>query len=114
MLAVRPADAYAAAKINKALGQESFRNIREARKQLDSIDVPLRTRKFEEVQVSLSENTGLSFSGFIFMFEGLASYRRRCPQSLSGRNEQPFLASQFCITAWRTRVCAYRRVCIGL
>lgn len=52
MLAARPTGAYAAVKINKALGQESFRKIRDARKQLDSIDVPLRTRKFEEVQVS--------------------------------------------------------------
>lgn len=49
----RPAEANAVVKINKSLGQESFRRIRDARKQLDSVDVPLRSRKFEEVQVIL-------------------------------------------------------------
>lgn len=47
----RPNAAHAVVKVNKALGQESFRRIRDARKQLDSVDVPLRSRKFEEVQV---------------------------------------------------------------
>ncbi len=51
MLAGRPTAADAAAKVNKSLGQDSFRRIRDARKQLDSVDVPLRSRKFEEVQV---------------------------------------------------------------
>ena len=46
-----PNAAHAVVKVNKALGQESFRRIRDARKQLDSVDVPLRSRKFEEVQV---------------------------------------------------------------
>lgn len=52
-LLTRPTEAYAVVKVNKSLGQESFRRIRDARKQLDSVDVPLRSRKFEEVQVSL-------------------------------------------------------------
>lgn len=51
VFAVRPLEAMAATKINKALGQESFRKIREARRTLDSVDVPLRARKFDEVQV---------------------------------------------------------------
>ncbi|CAN0090788.1 unnamed protein product [Scytosiphon promiscuus] len=59
VLAARPTGAYAAVKINKALGQESFRKIRDARKQLDSIDVPLRTRKFEEVQGLLANGPTL-------------------------------------------------------
>ncbi|CAM9295162.1 unnamed protein product, partial [Pylaiella littoralis] len=49
-LVTRPTEAHATAKINKSLGQESFRRIRDARKQLDSVDVPLRSRKFDEVQ----------------------------------------------------------------
>ncbi|CAM9263783.1 unnamed protein product [Ectocarpus sp. 4 AP-2014] len=47
----KPSGAFAAAgKVNKSLGQESFRRIRDARQQLDLVDVPLRSRKFEEVQ----------------------------------------------------------------
>lgn len=51
-LVVRPRGGYTAAqKVNKALGQESFRKIREARALLDQIDSPLRAREFDEIQV---------------------------------------------------------------
>eukprot|EP00752_Nemacystus_decipiens_P016498 g14748.t1 len=49
----RPNAAHAVVKVNKALGQESFRRIRDARQHLDSVDIPLRSRKFEEVQAIL-------------------------------------------------------------
>ena len=53
ILVALPPGASAAAKINKSLGQESFRKIRDARQSLDSVDMQLRARKFEEVQVSV-------------------------------------------------------------
>eukprot|EP00903_Cladosiphon_okamuranus_P007855 g7596.t1 len=50
VVVARPNGAHAVVKVNKSLGQDSFRRIRDVRRQLDSVDVPLRSRKFEEVQ----------------------------------------------------------------
>lgn len=51
VLVARPLESSAAQKINKPLGQEAFRRIRDARQILDRVDVPLRGRNFDEVQV---------------------------------------------------------------
>lgn len=97
VLVARPNAAHAVVKVNKALGQESFRRIRDARKQLDSVDVPLRSRKFEEVQVLLQQESefgrmlhtsvvkynpaALLYSSSFFVAKGRSFVKRRfwCP-----------------------------------
>ena len=51
-VALPPGASASGTKINKSLGQESFRKIRDARQSLDNVDAQLRVRKFEEVTVS--------------------------------------------------------------
>lgn len=51
MLVAGPLESSAAQKINKPLGQEAFRRIRDARQVLDRVDAPLRGRDFDKVQV---------------------------------------------------------------
>ncbi|CAN0049691.1 unnamed protein product, partial [Ascophyllum nodosum] len=49
LLVARPYGACASNKINKALGKDAFRKIRDARQYMDRVDMPLRSRRFDEV-----------------------------------------------------------------